>query len=133
MKVTRIAHRHQDISGPHAHRAAAQLLVAIHAELVQLLGLSVALPGDVRLGKREDREEHRAEDQAGNGGFGLREQVHDRGDEQHNRDCRQSQRNLRFPICKFPGTFHSRFPGSVKRSTSTASDFMAKLQITPKA
>ena len=37
------------------------------------------------------------------------------------------------PMCRLPGTFHSRLPGSVKRSTSTASDFMAKLQITPKA
>ncbi len=37
------------------------------------------------------------------------------------------------PMWMLPGTRNSRSPGSVKRSTSTASDMKEKLQITPKA
>ena len=37
------------------------------------------------------------------------------------------------PIFRFSGTRHSRGLGSLNRSTSTASDLSAKLQMTPNA
>ena len=50
VEIARIAHRDQDVARTHAHGAAAQFLIAIHAELVELLGLAVALFGDMMLG-----------------------------------------------------------------------------------
>ena len=73
VEIARIAHRDQDVPGPHAHGAAAQFLIAVDPELVELLGLAMALAGDMVLGEGEDREKHRAEDDAGDGGFGLGE------------------------------------------------------------
>ena len=69
VEIAGIAHRDQDVSGPHAHGAAAQFLIAIDAKLVELLGFAVALLGDVALGEREDGKERGAENQSRDRGF----------------------------------------------------------------
>ena len=42
VQIARIAHRNQDVAGPHAHGAAAQFLIAVDAELIEALRLSLA-------------------------------------------------------------------------------------------
>ena len=49
VKVPRIANRNQNVPWTDAHGAAAQFLIAIDAELVELLRLAVALLGNVAL------------------------------------------------------------------------------------
>ena len=69
VQVAGIANRDQNVSRAHAHGAAAQFLIAVNAELVELFRLAVALLGDVTLGQREDGEERGAEDDSGDGGI----------------------------------------------------------------
>ncbi len=71
IQIARIAHRHQNIAGAHSHSAAAQFLIAVDAELVELLGLAVAFFGYVMLGDGKDGEEDYAEDYAGDRGLGT--------------------------------------------------------------
>ena len=75
VEIAGIPHCHQNVSRTHAHRAAAQFLIAINAELIELLGLAVALFGHVALGEREYGEKHSAENHSGDRGFILGEQV----------------------------------------------------------
>src|ERR1700722_357779 len=94
IKIARVPYRHQNIAFTHAHGTAAQFLIAIDAELVELFGLSVALLGNVALGNCEDGEESCAKYQARDGCLILGEQIHYRGDEQHPRGGQQAQRYL---------------------------------------
>ena len=89
----------------HAHGAAAQFLVAVDAELVELFRLAVALFGDVALGEREDGEEHGAENHSGDRGFILGEEVHDRGDQQHGGNENQSHWNFGLADVQVAGNF----------------------------
>ena len=57
VQIARIAHRNQHVARPHAHGAAAEFLVAIHAELVEAFGLSLAFACNAVFGIREDDEE----------------------------------------------------------------------------
>src|SRR5579862_1476126 len=108
MQISGIAHGHEYIPWPDAHRTAAEFLISIDPELIELFRLSVPRLSDVPFRERKDREEHAAEDHSSNGRLRLGEQVHNRGDEQDRRDRRQAQRNLDIPdvqiSCHFPLT-----------------------------
>ncbi len=73
VKIARVSHRDQNISRTHAHRSAAQFLIAVDAELVKLLRLAVTLFCDVTLGESEYREENAAENHSGDRGLILGE------------------------------------------------------------
>ena len=94
MQIARIAHRHQDIARPHAHRTAAQFLIPVYPELVELFRFSMALLDHVPLRQRKDREKERTENHSCHGRFRLCEQVHYGRQEQHHENRRQSQRDL---------------------------------------
>src|SRR3984885_5795528 len=83
VQVAWIAHRNQNVSRAHPHGSAAQLLIAIDAELVKLLRFAVALPGNMPLGEGEDGKEHTAENDSGDGGLVLGKKIHHRGKQQH--------------------------------------------------
>src|SRR5208337_4590283 len=72
VEIAWVPHCDQDISRPHTHGAAAQLLIAINAELIELLGFAVALLGDMAFGDREDGKEYGAENYSRDGGLVLR-------------------------------------------------------------
>ena len=69
VEIAGIAHRNQNVSRAHAHGAAAQFLVAVDAELIELLRFAVTLFGNVALGEREDGEENGAENHSGDRSF----------------------------------------------------------------
>src|SRR5271154_563331 len=74
IQIMGIAHRNQDVSGPNPHGSAAELLISINSELIELLGLAVALFGNVAFGECKDGEEDAAENHSGNCGFVLGKQ-----------------------------------------------------------
>src|SRR5262249_45269110 len=61
VKISRVAHGDQHVSGAHAHGAASKFLVAVDAELIEVFGASLALAGNPAFRVREDRKEEGAE------------------------------------------------------------------------
>src|SRR5580704_3227492 len=103
VQIARVAHGYEDVPGTHAHGATTQFLIAVDAELVELLRLTMALAGDVPLRQRENHEKHGAENDAGDGGFVLGEKIYDGGDEQHGRDYDETKRDLRLADMEVTG------------------------------
>ena len=111
IKISGIAHRYQNVSGTHAHGPAAQFLIAVHAELIQLLRFAVPLLSDAVFGVCEDREEDYAESHARDRGFILSKQIHNRGHKQHSRNDHQAKWDFYFADVKI-----TRYlPGAVLR------------------
>src|SRR5450631_1373737 len=105
VEVARITDRDQDIARPNAHGAAAEFLITVNAELVELLGLAMTLLGDMVLGDGEDREEDHAEDNARDRGLVLGEQIHNCGHEEHRRNDHEAHGNFRLPDVQMPRNF----------------------------
>src|SRR5262245_5428476 len=55
VEISWVAYRYQNVARAHAHGPAAQFLIAIDAELIELFGFTVPLSCNVTLRKREDR------------------------------------------------------------------------------
>ena len=73
---------------------AIHFLVAVNAELVEILRLTLTLLAHPVLGVGEDGKENQAEGNAGDRGLGLSKQIHQRGNEQHNGNCDQADGNF---------------------------------------
>src|SRR4030081_1512357 len=75
VKIAGIAYCDQDVAGAHTHGAAAEFLIAVNTELIELFRLAVALAGRAPLRVCEQDKEKRAEAHARYSGFILGEQV----------------------------------------------------------
>src|SRR5215471_11119780 len=105
IEVSRITDRDEYVTRPHSHGPATEFLVAVHPELIELLGLAVAFFSHVVLGDGEDRKERRAKDHSGDRSLIFREQVDDGGNEQNGGNQKQTDRDLGFSDVKIPGHF----------------------------
>ena len=103
VEVAGITHRNQDIARPHSHGAAAQFLIAVHAELIHALHLPLALVGNTTFRIREDDEEQHAERDAADGCLPLGEQIHNGSGKQHRGNEDDAHRYFALAEVHIPG------------------------------
>ncbi len=94
VEIPRIADSHQNIPRTNPKRPAAQFLVPVHPELIQILRFAVARFGHLMFRISENGEKHCAERDSSDRGFGLGEQIHAGGGEQYGGDDDQSSRHF---------------------------------------
>src|SRR5579863_9022184 len=94
VEISRVADSHQNVAGTNSQSAAAQLLVSVDSELIQILRLAMPGLGHLMFGIGENNKKHHTERDPGNGCFSFREQVHEGCGEQHGRDYYQSRRHF---------------------------------------
>src|SRR5580700_109534 len=109
VKIAGVAHRNKNISGADAHGSAAEFLIAVDAELIELFRLAVPFFRHMALGEGKDGEKGGAENDSGDGGLVLGKQVDDGGEQQHRGNADQSYGDFGFAEVEVAGDF----PGAV--------------------